>query len=276
MLSQIGIIFAQIIVKTLKMRNGLLKYMLCAILLAVCLKADAESKPLKQYSIKVIETLHHDRNAYTQGLFFNNNQLYESAGQYNESSFRKVDVKTGKVLRRLNFDAQYFVEGSCVIDGRLYILTWKEHKCFVYDIESFKYLGELYNPREGWGLTSNGKELLLSDGSDKIFFLDPMTFAVNKTISVTINGKSLQYINELEVINGDIWANVYGEDYIIIADITTGVVKGVIDCNNLLPMSLKNGTTDVLNGIAYNPLTKSIYVTGKYWPKMYRIELVEK
>lgn len=230
----------------------------------------------KQYSVKVMETLPHDRGGYTQGLFFHDGQLYESDGQYGTSSFRKVELTTGKILRRLNFDAKYFVEGSCVIDGRLYILTWKENKCFVYDINSFKYLGELYNPREGWGLTTNGKELILSDGSNKLFFLDPMTFAVKKTLSVTLKGKPIEYINELEMINGDIWANVYGEDHIVIIDPVSGIIKGTVDCRNILPGALRNGTTDVLNGIAYNPVTKAIYITGKYWPKMYRIEIVAK
>lgn len=225
----------------------------------------------KQYAMKVVETLPHDRSAYTQGLFFYNNQLYESTGQYGESTFRKVDLATGKVLRRLNFDSRYFVEGSCVLDGRLYVLTWKEKKCFVYDLETFKYLGELYNPREGWGLTTNGTDLIMSDGSDKLFFLDPMTFAVRKTVPVTLNGRALSYLNELELIDGEIWANVYGEDYLVIIDPVSGVVKGVMDCRNLLPASLRDGNTDVLNGIAYNPATKAIYITGKYWPRMYRI-----
>lgn len=234
------------------------------------------AKQLKQYSVKIVETLPHDRGGYTQGLFFHNNQLYESTGQYGESSFRKVELKTGKILRRLSFDPKYFVEGSCVIDNRLYILTWKERKCFVYDIDTFKYLGELYNPREGWGLTTNGKELILSDGSDQLFFLDPMTFAVNRTMQVTLKGKALPYLNELEMINGDIWANVYGEDSIVIIDPQSGVVKGVIDCTNMLPAALRDRNTDVLNGIAYNPADQSIYLTGKYWPKMYKIILLEK
>lgn len=236
-------------------------------------QAKGKALPPQTHVAKVTETLTHDRSAYTQGLFFHNGQLYESTGQYGESSFRKVELKTGKVLRRLNFDPRYFVEGSCVVDNRLYVLTWKERKCFVYDIESFKYLGELYNPREGWGLTTNGKELIMSDGSDRLFFLDPMTFAVKKTLPVKLNGKPLPYLNELEMIDGDIWANVYFEDYIAIIDPVSGIVKGTVDCRNLLPASLRDGNTDVLNGIAYNPADKSIYLTGKYWPRMYKIEI---
>ena len=230
----------------------------------------------KEFKIKVLETLPHDRGAYTQGLFFHNGNLYESCGQYGSSSFRKVDLKSGKDLRRLNFDGRYFIEGSCVHNGLLYILTWQEHKCFVYDINSLKYLGELYNPREGWGLTSNGKDLILSDGTESIYFLDPQTFAVRRSVKVKYNGKPINMINELEYINGEIWANVYTTDYILTIDPATGNVKGKIDCKGLLPNSLRTVTTDVLNGIAQNQATGEIYLTGKYWPKMYKVEVVAK
>ena len=234
------------------------------------------TQKVKEYKLQVVESLPHDMGAYTQGLFFNNGELFESCGQYGSSSFRKVDLKSGKDLRRLNFDAKYFVEGSCVHNGLLYILTWQEHKCFVYDINTFKFLGELYNPREGWGLASNGKELILSDGTTKIFFLDPQTFAVKATREVKFNGRPIPLINELEYINGELWANVYTQDYILIIDPATGNVKGRIDCKGLLPSSLRKPTTDVLNGIAYNHATGDIYLTGKYWPKMYKVKLVEK
>ena len=237
--------------------------------------SSVKSKPIN-YKVKVVETVPHLRNAYTQGLFFHNNELYESTGQYGGSSFRKVNLKDGKVLRNLAFDAKYFVEGSCVIDGRLYILTWQENKCFVYDINSWKYLGELYNPREGWGLTTNGKDLILSDGSEYIYFLDPMNFAQRRKIKVSYNGAAVNFINELELIKGEIWANVYSTDEIVIIDPETGNVTGLVDCRNLLPNSLRYSNTDVLNGIAYDEVNDAIYLTGKYWPKMYRVELVIK
>ncbi len=225
------------------------------------------------YKAIVQETLPHQKNAYTQGLFFHNGQLYESTGQYGESTFRKVDLKTGNVLRRLDFDNRYFVEGSCVLDNRLYILTWKEKKCFVYDINTLKYLGELYNPREGWGLTTDGKDLILSDGTDKLYFLNPMNFAVKKVLDVKVYNKPLNYLNELEYIDGKIWANVYGADELVIINPDNGIVESIIDCTNILSPRLKTTTTDVLNGIAYNPVDKSIYITGKYWPKMFKIIL---
>lgn len=234
------------------------------------------AQDVTQYKLKVVKEFPHDRGGYTQGLFFHNGDLYESCGQYGASNFRKVDLLSGKILRKFDFDKQYFVEGSCVVDGRLYVLTWMEGKCFVYDINSMAYLGELRNPREGWGLTTNGKDLIMSDGSDKLYFLDPMSFNVRATKKVTLNGRPLYQINELEMINGDIWANVYTEDFIVIIDANTGKVKGKVDCKGLLPKSLRRSNTDVLNGIAFNSADNGIYLTGKYWPKMYKIELVKK
>ena len=228
------------------------------------------------YTFKVIESYPHDRSAYTQGLFFHNNELYESCGQYGSSSFRKNELATGRVLNRIDFDKKYFAEGACVLNGNLYVLTWQENKCFVYDINTFKFLGELWNPSEGWGLTTDGKQPIMTDGTSMLYFLDPMTFNVVDKRQVTINGKPLQYLNELEYINGEIWANVYGDDSIVIINPQTGKVRGVVDCRNLLPRSLIKSTTDVLNGIAYNPTNKSIYLTGKNWPKLYKIELVKK
>lgn len=236
----------------------------------------AGAQKVKEYKLQVVEALPHDSRSYTQGLFFHNGELYESCGQYGSSSFRKVDLRTGKDLRRLNFDSRYFVEGSCTLGDFLYILTWQEHKCFVYDINTFKYLGELYNPREGWGLTTNGKDLILSDGTPFIYFLDPQTFAVRSSKKVTMAGQPLTFLNELEYINGQIWANVYTKDYIVIIDPANGKVTGRIDCKGLLPNSLRKVTTDVLNGIAYNPVTGDIFLTGKYWPMMYKVKLVEK
>ncbi len=228
------------------------------------------------YKLKVPQALPHGRNSYTQGLFFHKGVLYESCGQYGESHFKKMELATGKELRRLNFDSRYFVEGSCVLGDYLYILTWQEHKCFIYNINTLEYLGELWNFTEGWGLTTNGKELIMSDGSSTIYFLDPNSFAVKSKLTVKLNGKAVNYLNELEYINGEIWANVYGSDYIIIISPQNGAVKGVIDCTNLLPRSLHTSSTDVLNGIAYNEATKELYLTGKNWPKMYKVEIVKK
>lgn len=231
------------------------------------------AQEVKSYRLKVEEVLPHDVSSYTQGLFFHNGELYESSGQYGESSLRKVDLKSGAVLKRENFARRYFIEGSCVLDGRVYILTWQEQTCFVYDINSWKQLGTLPYTTEGWGLTTDGKSLIMSDGTSKITFRDPMTFQVQREITVNLRGKNVLYLNELEYIKGEIWANVYGSDLILRINPKDGKVTSVINCSGLLPMSLRKPSTDVLNGIAYNEKNGHIYLTGKYWPKMYRITL---
>ena len=230
---------------------------------------------VKSYRLNVVKEYPHDVMAYTQGLFFHEGQLYESAGQYGESSFRKVDLQTGKVLKRLNFEGRYFVEGSCVLNGRLFILTWQEHECFVYDLASLEKIGTCRYNGEGWGLTTDGKSLIMSDGSSTITFRNPDTFAPERTITVTLRGQKVMYLNELEYIKGEIWANVYGTDQIVRINPQTGAVTGVINCRGLLPAALRKPSTDVLNGIAVDA-RGGIWLTGKYWPKMYRITLVEK
>jgi glutamine cyclotransferase len=243
----------------------------------VALLARAENsyagQKVKNYKVKVLEVLPHEVSSYTQGLFFYDNQLYESSGQYGQSFFRMVDLGKGTTLRSFSLSRHYFGEGSTVLNGKLFILTWLEKVVLVHDIQTFKQLGVLNNPREGWGLTNNGKDLIMSDGSDKLYTLDPSNFMVRSSVSVTLNGKPVNQLNELEYINGEVWANVYMTDTIVIIDPATGVVKATVDCKNLLPLALKTSKTDVLNGIAYNPVTKQIYLTGKYWPKMYKIML---
>lgn len=227
-----------------------------------------------KYKIKVLETLPHDINSYTQGLFFYNQQLYESAGLKGESRFRKVDLSKGTTLKIIKFPNEYFAEGSTVINDKLFILTWQERVVFVYDINTFKKIKTFYNPNDGWGLTTDGKQLIASDGSSTLYFINPENFSEISRIEVKLNGKSIDQLNELEYINGDIWANVYQTDLIVIINPKNGVVKATIDCSNLLPESLRTPNTEVLNGIAYNPESKQIYITGKKWPKMYRIQLV--
>ena len=254
-----------------------LSHILLAALIALSSCAcTASAQNVKTYGFKVEETVPHDVASYTQGLFFHEGQLYESAGQYGESSFRKVDLPTGKVLKRLNFEGRYFVEGSCVLNGRLFILTWQEHECFVYDLASLEKIGTCRYNGEGWGLTTDGKSLIMSDGSSTITFRNPDTFAPERTITVTLRGQKVMYLNELEYIKGEIWANVYGTDQIVRIDPATGQVRAVINLRNILPPQLRRARTDVLNGIAYEPHSGAVYVTGKYWPKMYRITLVEK
>lgn len=229
--------------------------------------------PAARYSVEVVKEYPHDVSSYTQGLFFENGQLYESTGQYGKSSFLKTDLESGEALERIPFNRKYFAEGSVMLGGKLYILTWQSHVLFEYDAKTLKYLGAWSYPREGWGLTTDGKSLIASDGSSKIYFLSP-DLRPERTLNVTHNGRAVNYLNELEWIGGRIWANVYTTDWIVIINPSTGAVEGLVDCSGLLPEKLRSPKTDVLNGIAHNPATGKIYLTGKNWPRLYEIRLV--
>lgn len=240
-------------------------------------KTKKEVKKVKAKRLKAVavEKFPHDKYAYTQGLFFENGVLYESCGQYGRSDIRTVDIKTGKTLGKKNLDSKYFAEGSVIHGGNLYLLTWREQVCLVYEPSTFKKIGELRYSGEGWGLTTDGKELIMSNGSASLTFLDPMTFMESRKIDITLNGKPVEYLNELEYIEGEIWANVYLEDYIITINPQTGYVTSVIDCTEIYPAAIRSAHADVLNGIAYNKADGSIYITGKYWPELYRIKVTE-
>lgn len=226
---------------------------------------------VQEYSVVSKEEIRHDLSAYTQGFFFYDGYLYESTGQYGESSFRKIDPETGKVLRKEVFPAKYFGEGSCVFDGRAYILTWYEGTCFVYDIETFTKLAEFPYQGEGWGLTSDGRSLIMSDGTSTLSFRDPMTFLEQRTLTVKDGGREVQFINELEYIDGKIWANIYGLDEIYVIDPVSGKVTAKVDCRGLLDSPYRTSAVDVFNGIAYNHEDGTLYLTGKYWPRMYKV-----
>ena len=228
---------------------------------------------VKTYRLEVVAEYPHDTSSYTQGLFFHNGDLYESTGTHGKSTFRKVEIQTGKPLKRLDFDKKYFVEGSVIFNDNLYILTWESKVAFVYDAKTLEYRSTWSYPREGWGITTDGKQLIASDGSATLFFMDE-NFALQRRVMVKYEGRPVRWLNELEYINGKVWANVYTTDEIVIINPKDGRVEGVIDCRGLLPKELYRPDTDVLNGIAYDPATKKIYLTGKNWPKLYEIKLV--
>lgn len=255
------------------MRRSIL-HILCAVLFVLASACSLTAK-VKQYRVEVVKAYPHDVTSYTQGLFFAGGRMYESTGQYGSSTFRLVDLNTGKAERRLDFSKKYFVEGSCVLGDKLYILTWTNKVVFVYEFPSLEYEATFSYPRQGWGLTTDGKSLIASDGSSRVFYMDK-NFRVTSTLNVTLHGRPLNYLNELEFIDGKIWANVYTSDMIVIINPLTGVVEGVVDCSGLLPVPLKTSSTDVLNGIAYNPETKKLYLTGKNWPELYEVRVVEK
>jgi glutamine cyclotransferase len=238
-----------------------------------CRATGRNQEKAERYKAKMVKSFPHDTKAYTQGLFFHEGRLYESSGQYGSSFFRETELKKSSTLRSINLDKNLFAEGSVIFKERIYILTWRENLVLVYDPKTFKHIGNMRNPREGWGLTTDGKYLISSDGSSNIYFHDPETFLEKSRLTVTLNGKELPYLNELEYIDGEIWANVYDSEHIVIIDPSDGEVRATVDCSELLPVYQRNQFTDVLNGIAYDAATGNIYVTGKYWPKLFQIEL---
>ena len=230
---------------------------------------------VREYRAEVVKEYPHDPSAYTQGLFFNDGHLYESTGTYGHSSFRKVELATGKVLVKKDFSSKYFIEGSVMLDGSLYLLTWTSRVAFIYDAATLEYSSTYSYPRQGWGLTTDGSQLIASDGSATIYFMDG-AFSVKRRLTVKLDGRPMRLLNELEYIDGKIWANVYTADLILIIDPATGNVEGTVDASGLLPDRLRTDGTDVLNGIAYDEKTGKIYLTGKNWPRLYEIRLTEK
>ena len=229
---------------------------------------------VQEYKVKVVREYPHDVTSYTQGLFFYRDSLYESTGQWGESTFRTVDLETGEALSRMDFSRKYFIEGSIFFEGTLYLLTWTNNLVFLYDADTRKYRETVAYPREGWGLTTDGKQLIASDGSSFLYFMDK-DLNVERRLRVTMDGKSVRYLNELEYIDGKVWANVYTTDTIVIIDPADGKVEATVDCRGLLPYRERTAETDVLNGIAVDRKGR-IFLTGKYWPKMFEIELVKK
>ena len=229
---------------------------------------------VKQYRPKVIKEYPHDVMAYTQGLFFHNGTLYETTGQYGTSTIRTVNLETGKPIVEKKLNRKYFGEGSVILGKDLYVLTWTNKVAFRYDAATLSYKQTVSYPREGWGLTTDGKQLIASDGSANLYFMDADMKLLSK-LQVTMNGRPLRNLNELEWIGGKVWANVYMTDMIVVIDPKSGKVEAALDCTGLLPDELYTSATDVLNGIAVDAAGK-IYVTGKNWPKLYQIELIKK
>lgn len=255
------------------MKNCRAIYCLVVIVLSLFASSCVNAK-VRQYKAQVVAEYPHDRTSYTQGLFFYDGQMYESTGLNGRSTFRKVDIRTGKALYRLNFDRRYFLEGSVEKDGNIYMLTWQNNVAFVYDAKTLKYKKSYSYPREGWGLTTDGKTLIASDGSANLYFLDD-DFRTARKVTVRLNGRPVNDLNELEYIDGKIWANVYLTDLIVIVNPADGNVEATVDCSGLMPSRLRYDDTDVLNGIAYNPQNGKIYLTGKNWCRLYEIKLAE-
>lgn len=229
-----------------------------------------------RYGFEVVQSWPHDPQAFTEGLVYRDGKLYEGTGLRGQSNFREVELETGAVVRKHDLDSQYFGEGINVLGGRLYQLTWRNHQGFIYDAASFQPVGNFSYPYEGWGLTDDGTSLLMSDGTSTLRFLDPLTLDVRRSITVTDDGHEVTQLNELEYVNGEVYANVWMTDLIARIDPATGHVTGWIDLTGLLKPEERTGHEDVLNGIAYDAAHDRLLVTGKLWPKLFHIRLVPR
>lgn len=229
-----------------------------------------EQPALQRY--RIVQSYPHDVSSYTQGLVFMDGILYEGTGLNERSKLRKVDISTGKPIQNIDLADQYFGEGIAIFDNKIYQLTYTQQTCFVYDKETLGKLREFQFTSEGWGLTHNDTNLIMSDGSAVLKFLEPESFKEVRRIKAFDTNGEVTRLNELEYINGEIWANIYQTDQIARIDPTTGKVIAYINCAGLLSNQERQGT-DVLNGIAYDAVGKRLFVTGKLWPKLFQIEI---
>tara|TARA_X000000950_G_scaffold147952_1_gene182611 strand:- start:9245 stop:10147 length:903 start_codon:yes stop_codon:yes gene_type:complete len=234
----------------------------------------------KLFTYKIVNEYPHDINSYTQGLEFYNNRLFESIGLRGKSALKEIDYKSGKVIRNLPIDDAYFAEGITLLDKKIYQLTWQSKIGFIYDLESFKLIDSFQYKKsiEGWGLCNDGKTIYKSDGSSKIWKINPNTLEEIDFIQVTTNKSIITKINEMEWVNGRIYANTYqfNKDIIIIINPESGTVEGVVDFDGLRQKVKNHPKIDVLNGIAYNKNSNTIFMTGKNWNKLFELKIIEK
>lgn len=233
-----------------------------------------ETPPAPVYIYEVVNRYPHDAGAFTQGLVFDNGILYEGTGLYGRSSLREVDLETGHIKQIYELPAQYFGEGITVFGDRLIQLTWKSRTGFIYDRDSLERKGDFTYATEGWGLTHDGERLIMSDGTATLYFLDPVTLSTIGHIEVYDQDTPVDRLNELEYINGRVYANVWQTDDIAVIDPVSGQVMAWLDLSGLLPPQDHSTPVDVLNGIAYDAATGRLFVTGKLWPWLFEIRLV--
>ncbi len=228
------------------------------------------------YTYEVVAEYPHLRTSYTQGLQFVDGELWEGTGEYGRSQLLRTDLASGKVLQSKKLSKEEFGEGITILGDKIYQLTWLNGKLHIYDKATLRHLATHTYKGEGWGLTTDGEKLYMSDGTNYIRVLNPETLAQERRFGVTLRGESLQYLNELEWIDGKIWANVYTTDHIVIINPENGVVEGVVNLSGILPEKERDSRTDVLNGIAYDATTKRIFVTGKNWSKLFEIRVIAR
>ncbi len=246
-----------------------------ALLFCACGPA-TEASGIPEYGYQVVRTYPHDPRAFTQGLLYKDGVLYEGTGLDGRSSIRKVRLETGEVIQKRDVPAPYFGEGIVVWKDKLVELTWQAQAGFIYDAATFALRGEYQYPGEGWGLTEDGKRIIMSDGSAELRFWDPETLKETGRITVTAEGRPVEKLNELEWVKGEVYANVWETDRIARIDPSTGKVTGWIDLSGILNPADRGPESDVLNGIAYDAKGDRLFVTGKCWPKLYEIRLVKK
>jgi glutamine cyclotransferase len=230
----------------------------------------------RQYGYQVVHVYPHDRNAFTQGLEFRAGFLYEGTGLNGHSTLRKVKLETGEVVQQISLSPEYFGEGITVINQQIIELTWRTETGFVYDQNSFRRLRSFSYPGEGWGLANDGAQIYMSDGTPQIRVWDPVTLQEKKRITVRDGTAPVTYLNELEWVRGEIYANVWQTDRIVRISPTDGRVLGWVDLSGILPAADRTEHVDVLNGIAYDVLGDRLFVTGKLWPKLFEIKIVPK
>jgi glutamine cyclotransferase len=245
-------------------------------LLVVWLVACSAAAQVPQYGYKVVHTYPHDPLAFTQGLEYHNGFLYEGTGLEGNSMLRKLDLATGKVLQAVALEEQFFGEGITLLNDRILELTWQAHRGFVYEAATFQRLKSFEYPGEGWGLTNDGKQIFMSDGTAEIRLWDPATLHELRRISVHDGAQPVAMLNELEYVRGEIYANVWQTDRIARISPADGKVVGWINLAGLLSEAERSHGADVLNGIAYDAAGDRLFVTGKLWPKLFEIQLVKR
>jgi len=246
---------------------------LVLLLLAASLAAAQEPQ---LYGYRVVNTYPHEITAFTQGLIYRDGELWEGTGKNGLSRLARIDLESGERKQTVQLADRYFGEGIEMIGDRIYQLTWRAHMVFVYDRANLEQLETHYNAREGWGLAFDGEHLILSDGSASLQFIDPEGFVPVRAIEVTVRGQPLNLLNELEYIDGEIWANVWQTDFIVRIDPASGVVNSIVDLTGLAARTDLGSSEAVLNGIAWDSENRRLFVTGKHWANLFEIELTEQ
>lgn len=238
--------------------------------------ASSAIPPPAVISYNIVASYPHDTASYTQGLIYKDNALYEGTGMEGKSRLMQVDLNNGKAIKSVQLSSDVFGEGITILNDKIYQLTWQNHKVFVYDLKTFEKIKEHQWPHDGWGITDNGKELIISTGESNIYFVDPETFNVKRVVGVMDQNGPVGNLNELEYVDGSLFSNIYLTDYIVKIDPETGHIIGKMDLSGLLEKSGQHVNVNegrVLNGIAYDSTKNSLYVTGKNWPLLYELKL---